>query len=99
MQLWQQRITMMPLLKEVIDLVRLLYMHACMVMHGITFYWYIVFMSPETVVSAPWRQFFTTPFAKQHLVLVAVDEANCITDWLVNNYFQGSYVYKYFWFN
>ena len=42
-------------------------------------------MSPEMAVCKPWSQFFSTPFAKKHLILVAVDEAHCITDWLAGN--------------
>ena len=40
-------------------------------------------MSPEVVVAAKWRDVFTDPYVKQHLVLVAVDEAHCIHEWLV----------------
>ena len=41
-------------------------------------------MSPEVAVAAKWRDMFTDPYVKQHLVLVAVDEAHCIHEWLVS---------------
>ena len=40
-----------------------------------------VFMSPETAVCPPWRGIFQSPYFKQHLALVAVDEAHCIPEW------------------
>jgi len=40
-------------------------------------------MSPETATSSPWRDIFCCPVIKQHLVLVAVDEAHCICEWWV----------------
>ncbi len=42
-----------------------------------------VFMSPECAVKPPWCTLFSTPYAKQNLVLIAVDEAHCVLDWLV----------------
>ena len=39
-------------------------------------------MSPEIAVRPPWRNIFSTPFFKEHLTLVAVDEAHCIPEWL-----------------
>ena len=45
-------------------------------------YWYLVLMSPEVATTAPWRGLFTTDYYKRHLVLVAVDEAHCIHEWL-----------------
>lgn len=42
----------------------------------------IVFMSPEMAVKAPWRNIFQAPHFKEHLALVAVDEAHCIPEWL-----------------
>ena len=41
----------------------------------------IVFMSPETATQAPWRNIYQTSYFKEHLVLVAVDEAHCIPEW------------------
>ena len=40
-----------------------------------------VFMSPETAVCPPWRGIFQSPYFKQHLALVVVDEAHCIPEW------------------
>lgn len=42
----------------------------------------LVFMSPETVIRAPWRNIFQTVHFRKHLFLVAVDEAHCIPEWL-----------------
>ena len=39
-------------------------------------------MSPEIATTAPWRDLFIAPYVKKHLVLVAVDEAHCIEEWL-----------------
>ena len=41
-------------------------------------------MSPETAVSAEWRKMFDSAYVKQQLVLVAIDEAHCIPEWLVS---------------
>ena len=41
----------------------------------------VVFMAPETAVSPPWRDLFSTVF-KEMLAEVAVDEAHCISEWL-----------------
>ena len=51
-------------------------------------------MSPEVAVAAEWRKVFMDPYVKQHLVLIAVDEAHCIPEWLVLNlhWFCLSYV-------
>ena len=40
-----------------------------------------VFMSPEVSLSLPMTKFFSAPYVKQNLVLVAIDEAHCITGW------------------
>lgn len=40
-------------------------------------------MSPETAVSRPWRGLFGEPHFKSNLIMVAVDEAHCIYEWLV----------------
>ena len=42
-------------------------------------------MSPETAVAANWRKLFAHTYIKQKLVLVAIDEAHCIPEWLVHN--------------
>ena len=42
----------------------------------------VVFMAPETAVSPPWRDLFSTPVFKEKLAEVAVDEAHCISEWL-----------------
>ena len=36
-----------------------------------------VTLSPETATHAPWRNIYQTPYFKEYLVLVAVDEAHC----------------------
>ena len=41
-----------------------------------------VFLSPENATRPPWRNIFQSPFFKKHLILVAVDEAHCIPEWL-----------------
>ena len=41
----------------------------------------LVFMSPEVSLSLPMNMFFSARYVKRNLVLVAVDEAHCITDW------------------
>ena len=53
---------------------------------------YVVFMSPETAVSTEWRKVFTHSYVKQHLVLICIDEAHCISEWLVYIY---STIYMY----
>ena len=40
-----------------------------------------VFMAPETAVSPPWRNLFSTPVFKENLAIVAVDESHCIPEW------------------
>ena len=52
----------------------------------------IVFMSPEHAVTAPWRKVFESPFFRQHLAVIAVDEAHCISDWLG---FLNVYIHVY----
>ncbi len=39
-------------------------------------------MSPELAVSCHWRVLFSSPTFKKKLVMVAVDEAHCIPEWL-----------------
>ena len=41
-----------------------------------------MFVAPEVIVRAPWRGIFECPVFKQRLVLIAVDEAHCIPEWL-----------------
>ena len=43
----------------------------------------VVFMSPESAMTRPWRKIFSEPFFKSNLTLLAIDEAHCITEWLV----------------
>ena len=47
---------------------------------------FAVFMSPECAIKPPWRLIYSTPYGKDNIVLVAVDEAHCIEDWLVTVY-------------
>ena len=42
----------------------------------------LVLMSPENAVSSPWCTLFSSPFVKTNLVVLAVDEAHCIEEWL-----------------
>ena len=42
-------------------------------------------MAPETAVSSPWRDIFSTALFQRNLVLVAIDEAHCISEWLVQH--------------
>ena len=41
-----------------------------------------VFMAPETALSPQWVDIFSTPSFRKNLVLVAIDEAHCICEWL-----------------
>ena len=50
-------------------------------------------MSPETATTAPWKQLYNEPFIKQHLVMIAIDEAHCIYEWLVSNLLALDYKY------
>ena len=43
----------------------------------------VVFMSPENATSKPWCTIFEDKYVKKNLILVAVDEAHCISDWSV----------------
>ena len=43
----------------------------------------IVFVSPEVALSSSFDTIFSLPFVKRNLVLVAIDEAHCITDWYI----------------
>ena len=40
-------------------------------------------MSPKTAISSQWHAVFIADYVKEHLALVAIDEAHCIVDWLV----------------
>ena len=40
-------------------------------------------MSPEVATTPPWREVFCSQYFKKHLFILAVDEAHCITEWLV----------------
>ena len=40
-------------------------------------------MSPESAVGQPWRQLFGMQCFTCKLALIAVDEAHCISEWLV----------------
>ena len=40
-------------------------------------------MSPEISLSQFATAFFSAPFVRKNLVVVAIDEAHCITDWYV----------------
>lgn len=42
-------------------------------------------MPPEVATTGPWRSIFSSAYMQQHLVLVAVDEAHCICEWLVDS--------------
>ena len=46
----------------------------------------LVFMSPETAISRPWRGLFGESHFKANLIMVAVDEAHCIYEWLILTY-------------
>ena len=40
-------------------------------------------MSPEVATTKPWRELFSSTTFAPNLVLVAIDEAHCITEWYV----------------
>ena len=40
-------------------------------------------MSPENATTSPWKQLYKEEYFKQHLVLIAIDEAHCIQEWSV----------------
>ena len=42
-----------------------------------------VFVSPETVQSAEWKALISDPIIKKKVAMVAVDEAHCISEWLI----------------
>ena len=59
------------------------HIHACHMLLIIVHACYLlVFMSPETATKSPWRDFFGSQYFLEHAVLVAVDEAHCIHEWL-----------------
>ena len=48
----------------------------------------IVFVGPELLLlNAKWRQMLRTPVYKSNLVAFVVDEAHCITKWLVSMHY------------
>ena len=44
---------------------------------------YVSIHITEIDVSAEWRKVFDSANVKQHLVLIAIHEAHCISEWLV----------------
>ena len=42
-----------------------------------------VFVSPETILSTEWRDLLSDSTVKRRIVMVAVDEAHCISEWLI----------------
>ena len=44
---------------------------------------FIVFISPESATSKPWRGLFSSAVFRTNLVLLAIDEAHCISEWYV----------------
>ena len=52
----------------------------------------LVLMAPETATTKPWCTMFSDKYIKKHLVLLAVDEAHCISDWSVD---MGSHFLPY----
>ena len=51
------------------------------------YYYLIMFMFPETAVKPPWRELFSKNLFQQCAVMVAIDEAHCIHEWLEHAYF------------
>ena len=49
----------------------------------------IVFMSPESATTSPWKQLYKEKFLKQNLVVIAIDEAHCIQEWLVHKFISS----------
>jgi superfamily II DNA helicase RecQ len=43
----------------------------------------LVFMSPETLQVREWRSVLSDEMFRKQIVVVAVDEAHCISEWLV----------------
>ena len=54
--------------------------NACMYVAITVGSYLLVFMSPETAISNPWRELFGRPHFQSRLVLVAVNEAHCISE-------------------
>ena len=48
-------------------------------------------MSPEMAVAAEWRNMFTNPYVQQQLMLITIDEAHCIHEWLVSIVLDNEY--------
>lgn len=42
---------------------------------------YVVLMAPETVHMLPWRDMCSSSYFKENLVLVAIDEVHCVSEW------------------
>lgn len=45
----------------------------------------LVFMSPETLQVREWRSVLSDEIFRKQIVVVAVDEAHCISEWLVSS--------------
>lgn len=41
----------------------------------------IIYGSPEAVTTDPWLTMLTSPWYKEHIILVTVDEAHCVSEW------------------
>jgi len=59
----------------------------------------VVMMSPEVATSPPLRSLFENNQFKRNLVLIAVDEAHCICEWLVTQSFYHSLLWVQFIFH